>query len=378
MSSMKFQNLTGEKRGWKKGISVFLIFAFLLSMVTGCGKQEIYSEEKASETSAMKVGDMNVSLAEYVVESIQYFTVQGVDATSYTEKNLDTYKDGIIKQIRENKIIYNVAVHNNVKFQDKDYKTLDTIYQNFLNSYDHKLFDAYGITDDEIYQILYEEAVIAKFEKDMQNEVGKKLTASFTDAYQDVNYYHIYTMIFPTVKIKNGNPVKLDNGNYETASDAEVARAEASATSAKKELDSGADYKKVAEKYGVTKYSSDLSASEDQFTDEIKPRITNLQNGKSSDIDRQSLGFTLVYMIDRDYEEGKKVYVEDLVQDEYQQQYQSLYNLWLQTVAVSDKDLNDKVISGLDYEKLLQNVQKYAKAQSTTAATSTDASESDE
>lgn len=375
---MKFQNLTGEKRGWKKGISVFLIFAFLLSMVTGCGKQEIYSEEKASETSAMKVGDMNVSLAEYVVESIQYFTVQGVDATSYTEKNLDTYKDGIIKQIRENKIIYNVAVHNNVKFQDKDYKTLDTIYQNFLNSYDHKLFDAYGITDDEIYQILYEEAVIAKFEKDMQNEVGKKLTASFTDAYQDVNYYHIYTMIFPTVKIKNGNPVKLDNGNYETASDAEVARAEASATSAKKELDSGADYKKVAEKYGVTKYSSDLSASEDQFTDEIKPRITNLQNGKSSDIDRQSLGFTLVYMIDRDYEEGKKVYVEDLVQDEYQQQYQSLYNLWLQTVAVSDKDLNDKVISGLDYEKLLQNVQKYAKAQSTTAATSTDASESDE
>ena len=349
----------------KRTVAAALMMSMLLTVFTGCQgkgsdeeKKSYTGYEKSAETKALVVGDYTINMDEFMIYAMQYMIVNGITGANYDEKKLEDYKEYTISQIREIKNAYHVAVSNKCELDDSDLKTVQDTFDTFKGKYDADFLKAYGITDDKLMEVFKEQALVAKYSAYIKKDMGEKMLAETKKAYENDIFSTIYMIIFPTVEVgADGQPKQDDNKKYVYVSEAEKAKIKEKAEAARKEILAGEDYLKVVEKYGVKDYCSETNLYKDQYSEKLYNRIKDLKDGECSEILDETLGYDMVYMIKKDDDEKRQIYIETLVDKAVEEQFEGLYKKWMAVIPIDKEgDLNGTVIKDFDLVTFIKDL----------------------
>lgn len=341
----------------KLGLSLFIISCIVLSLA-GCGKKNNYLGYKdAASVSAFKMGDSQVYMNEYLLYTFQYLVIHYSTEADALKVDEETLKKNILSQIREIKEVNYVAEGNGAELNESDMKTVQESFDGFKAKYGEDFFNAYGITDELLMKSFKEQALAAKFSNDIKNDMGKKVTSDLEEKLTDTHFFSLYMIIFPTVeKDANGNPKTDDQGNYVYVSEEEKKKQKEQAEKAIEEMNNGADYKEVIERYGVSDYCSSLCGYKDSLSETIYNRVKDVENGKCAQMLEETLGYTSLYVINNDDADLKNAYIQTLVSDTVESEFKTVYNKWLAVIPVDDEgDLSGTVIKDLTMKNVISD-----------------------
>lgn len=321
----------------KKLCACSMISVMAFGMMTGCSKKEdkvVYTKEEASSTQAMVIGDYDINMDELMVYAIQEIVTYSV-TPDMIESDEATYKDQTLSLIRETKILYDVAVHNDVVLNDSDLEARDTLINNFKTAIPEEVLEKYGISDEIIEQVFTERTYVEKFENDIKNQMGQDISDDLAEAYKDYNFQTLYYMVFPTVEVTEANePKKDDDGNYVELDDEQKEEVLKQAEAALEEIRSGKDPEEVAEEYGILDYCSDTSGYVGAYSDEMNEILGNMKAGECTDISEGNTGYTIIYVKTINDEDLRDSYVYAVATDYLDSEYETLRNQWLASIPV--------------------------------------------
>lgn len=375
-----------------KRLAVSALCACMMLVVAGCGGsdngkkadsksteiEQVYTADEAKNTKALVIGDYDIDLDELTLYAMQEITMYGVTSDSLTDdKTIEQNKEYALSLLRQNKIIYNVAINNDASLDDSDMEYINTTIDAFKKKMGQKVLDAYGISDEVINKVFQEQGLVSKFQNDIKNDMGQKIQNDLEDKYKDTKFYTYYYMLFPTVEIDDsGNPKKDDNDNYIYVSDDKKKEAKANAEAALKELKAGSGYEDVADKYGVKEYSSEQTGFDGAYSDEnMNKKMASLKNNECLDVVDDTLGYSVIQMINCDDTSYKESYINYYTSDTLSSQYEKLQNTWLATIPVDqENDLEGTVWKDYDFKKLVQNLENAGVVGSPDGATSASSS----
>lgn len=375
-----------------KRLAVSALCACMMLGVAGCGGsdngkkadsksteiEQVYTADEAKNTKALVIGDYDIDLDELTLYAMQEITMYGVTSDSLTDdKTIEQNKEYALSLLRQNKIIYNVAINNDASLDDSDMEYINTTIDAFKKKMGQKVLDAYGISDEVINKVFQEQGLVSKFQNDIKNDMGQKIQNDLEDKYKDTKFYTYYYMLFPTVEIDDsGNPKKDENDNYIYVSDDKKKEAKANAEAALKELKAGSGYEDVADKYGVKEYSSEQTGFDGAYSDEnMNKKMASLKNNECLDVVDDTLGYSVIQMINCDDTSYKESYINYYTSDTLSSQYEKLQNTWLATIPVDqENDLEGTVWKDYDFKKLVQNLENAGVVGSPDGATSASSS----
>lgn len=338
------------KKIFKKIVTGALATAMTFGILTGCGDSSgfniNYTVEEASTTKVLVIGDYDIYMNEIMVYTLQALCVDGYSSDDFDEDLEEEEKERILSLLRENKIIYDVAIHNDAELDEDDLETVQESVDNFFARFNEEFVNAYGLTEDIVYEVFCEQALVSKFENDMKNQMGQDINDDLDEAYADYNFHSLYYFVFPTVEVdENDEPATDDDGNYISLTDEEKEKVYAQAEEALEKLRDGADYEEIAEEYGVSDYSTKRSGYVGGYEDDdYNDAIDSLDNGECTDIIETSVGYTISYMISANDEDIKELYVYSLASDYLDSEFETLETSWLSSIPVdTENDLEGTV-----------------------------------
>lgn len=346
-----------------KAVAVLLALTIVLGIFAGCGKKQqyngSYSDEEAQATKVMVIGDYDINMDEAMFYTLQYLYINKRASDSYSLAMEELDKINILATIRENKIIYDVALHNGVELSEADMAVVQEAVNNFKNIFGEELLKNYGLSDETITRIFVEQATGTKFENDIKNDMGKSINEDIAEAYKDYSFHTLYYMVFPIVEIDDENAPKLDeNGNYIPVSDGEKAERYAQAISAVGDLRDGENYLSVANRCGVTAYSMERSGYVGAYNEEYNAALEGLKTGECTDVMETEVAYTVSYMISADDTELRDTYVYSLTSDYLTSEYDTLRTTWLQTIPVDpDGDMEGTVWKDVSLLSILEDIE---------------------
>ena len=131
------------------------------------------------------------------------------------------------------------------------------------------------------------------------------------------------------------------------------------AEAAMKEIQAGASYETVADKYGVTDYSRDDTGYTDGYgDDEINKIMNNLKTGECTGPIEDTLGYAVIVMVNDNDEELKTNFISYSAQSTESDQFDKLQSQWLATIPVDEvNDLQGTVWADFDFKGLVKNLE---------------------
>ncbi len=324
-----------KKLGLIKRILAFALTATLaVGMLTGCKDKQTYTQEEVSTTEVVKIGDYTIYLDEMIVYAIQDFYLQGGNSADFDEVK-DAYKKlTILSTLRENKIIYDVSQNNGLVLNEEDMVFVDQSISNFKATIGQELLDSYGISDELLERLFYEQACVTKFENDMKNDLGQTIQDDLTATYADTKFMTLYYMTFPTVEVSGGEPAVDDSGNYIYISDSEKEKVKANAEEAAERIAAGEDYKAIAEEYGVAEYSQETNGYTGAYDEATNKIVDNMKDGDVSDPIESTLGYNVIVMINSDDQNMKESYIYSVASEGVESEFETLRQMWLGTIEI--------------------------------------------
>lgn len=311
--------------------------AMLLGMLAGCSNKEdktVYTKEEASSTQAMVIGDYDIYMDELMVYAIQDIAAYQV-TPEMVDQDEKTQKDQTLALVRETKILYDVAINNNVELTESDLAARDQTINNFKTSVPAEVFEKYGISDEVIERVFTERTYVEKFENDIKNSMGRDISNDLNEAYKDYNFQSLYYMVFPTVEVDEADEPKTDeDGNYiELDSEGKKAVKE-QAEAALEEIRGGKAPEEVAEAYGIAPYCSETSGYVGAYGDDMNEVLDKLEPGECTDVTDSAQGYVIVCVRTTYDEEIRERYVYAVALDYLDSEYNTLRNQWLATIPV--------------------------------------------
>lgn len=348
----------------KKIIALGLIAIMSFSLIS-CGKKDdknsnSHSSGDANKTKVMVVGDYNIYMDEMMLYIFQTMVSQATTSAEWNDETEQNYKTYILSQVRETKIIYDVAMHNNVELNEKDMEVVKISISNFKNIIPQAVLDKYDVSDEVIEQVFKEQAIVAKFENDIRNDMGQTINDDVDKAYKDTIFHTYYYMVFPIVEInENDEPKTDDEGNYIYVSDEEKAKVLEKAKEAAGKINAGTDCKEVAKEYGVDGYSTERSGYQGAYTDELNDMMSALKENECTEPMEDTLGYVIYTMLVPDDTSLKSSYIAGTVQETLSDEYSSLRNQWLSTIQIDmEKDMEGTVWNELSLKDILISIEE--------------------
>lgn len=329
------------KRKNKRIIACVLTLVLSATLLFGCsGKTKddksdvVYSKEEASTTKALVIGDYDVYLDELMIYAIQEITLYGI-TPDMVDKDEKTYKDETLSLVRETKILYDVALHNDVELNDNDIAARDKLIDNFKAAIPGEVFEKYGISDEVIEKVFTERTYVEKFENDIKNQMGQDIQDALTESYKDFNFQKLYYMVFPTIEVDSeGNPATDAEGKYIELPDDKKAEAKENAEKASEEINSGKDYNEVAKEYGIENYCSEMNGYVGAYSDDMNDALEKISAGGCTGVIDSEVGYVIIAVISDHDEDIKSSYIYSVTNDYLNDQYNSLRTDWLSTIPV--------------------------------------------
>ena len=356
--------IKGKKYLKKQVVASVLALSMAAASLTGCSnglsssKKEssnvgTMTQEEASTTKVMVIGDYDIYMDELLVYAIQAMVTNNGTLAS-VKANPDTYKEQTLSLIRTTKILYDVTQHNDVTLDDSDMETTNNTINNFLKSMPDGLLEKYGISEDVVRKVFTEQTYVSKFENDIKNDMGKTIQDDVEEKVKDYNFMVFDYILFPTVETtEDDTPATNTDGSYKYVDDAAKQKAEALL----KELEAGGDAETLATKYGVSNYYFERTGYVGSFTDSINKAVENMKAGDCSGVLEEKLGYAVIHMKSDHDEELLKNYAYAVASDTVDDQFDKLEEQWLSTIEVdTEKDMEGTVWADYDLSGLAQSL----------------------
>lgn len=373
--------IKGKKYLKKKVIASIIAMSMAAMTLSGCSNGLSSSkktssnvgtmtQEEASSTKAMVIGDYDIYMDELLVYAIQAIVTNNGTAAS-VKSNPDTYKEQTLSLIRTTKILYDVTQHNDVTLDDGDMETTNNTINNFLKSMPDGLLEKYGISEDVVRKVFTEQTYVSKFENDIKNDMGKTAQDDIEEKIKDYNFTIFDYILFPTVETTSEDvPATNTDGSYKYVDDAAKAKAKENAEALLKELEAGGDAASLATKYGVSNYYFERTGYVGSFTDSVNKAIENLNNDDCSGVLEEQLGYAVIHMKSAHDEELMKNYAYAVAKDTVDTQFDDLEQQWLSSIEVdTEKDMEGTVWADYDLSGLAQALEDGGALSSSTTTT---------
>lgn len=360
--------IKGKKYLKKQVVASVLALSMAAASLTGCSnglsssKKEssnvgTMTQEEASTTKVMVIGDYDIYMDELLVYAIQAMVTNNGTLAS-VKANPDTYKEQTLSLIRTTKILYDVTQHNDVTLDDSDMETTNNTINNFLKSMPDGLLEKYGISEDVVRKVFTEQTYVSKFENDIKNDMGKTIQDDVEEKVKDYNFMVFDYILFPTVETtEDDTPATNTDGSYKYVDDAAKQKAKENAEALLKELEAGGDAETLATKYGVSNYYFERTGYVGSFTDSINKAVENMKAGDCSGVLEEKLGYAVIHMKSDHDEELLKNYAYAVASDTVDDQFDKLEEQWLSTIEVdTEKDMEGTVWADYDLFGLAQSL----------------------
>lgn len=360
--------IKGKKYLKKQVVASVLALSMAAASLTGCSnglsssKKEssnvgTMTQEEASTTKVMVIGDYDIYMDELLVYAIQAMVTNNGTLAS-VKANPDTYKEQTLSLIRTTKILYDVTQHNDVTLDDSDMETTNNTINNFLKSMPDGLLEKYGISEDVVRKVFTEQTYVSKFENDIKNDMGKTIQDDVEEKVKDYNFMVFDYILFPTVETtEDDTPATNTDGSYKYVDDAAKQKAKENAEALLKELEAGGDAETLATKYGVSNYYFERTGYVGSFTDSINKVVENMKAGDCSGVLEEKLGYAVIHMKSDHDEELLKNYAYAVASDTVDDQFDKLEEQWLSTIEVdTEKDMEGTVWADYDLSGLAQSL----------------------
>ena len=360
--------IKGKKYLKKQVVASVLALSMAAASLTGCSnglsssKKEssnvgTMTQEEASTTKVMVIGDYDIYMDELLVYAIQAMVTNNGTLAS-VKANPDTYKEQTLSLIRTTKILYDVTQHNDVTLDDSDMETTNNTINNFLKSMSDGLLEKYGISEDVVRKVFTEQTYVSKFENDIKNDMGKTIQDDVEEKVKDYNFMVFDYILFPTVETtEDDTPATNTDGSYKYVDDAAKQKAKENAEALLKELEAGGDAETLATKYGVSNYYFERTGYVGSFTDSINKAVENMKAGDCSGVLEEKLGYAVIHMKSDHDEELLKNYAYAVASDTVDDQFDKLEEQWLSTIEVdTEKDMEGTVWADYDLSGLAQSL----------------------
>lgn len=360
--------IKGKKYLKKQVVASVLALGMAAASLTGCSnglsssKKEssnvgTMTQEEASTTKVMVIGDYDIYMDELLVYAIQAMVTNNGTLAS-VKANPDTYKEQTLSLIRTTKILYDVTQHNDVTLDDSDMETTNNTINNFLKSMPDGLLEKYGISEDVVRKVFTEQTYVSKFENDIKNDMGKTIQDDVEEKVKDYNFMVFDYILFPTVETtEDDTPATNTDGSYKYVDDAAKQKAKENAEALLKELEAGGDAETLATKYGVSNYYFERTGYVGSFTDSINKAVENMKAGDCSGVLEEKLGYAVIHMKSDHDEELLKNYAYAVASDTVDDQFDKLEEQWLSTIEVdTEKDMEGTVWADYDLSGLAQSL----------------------
>ena len=360
--------IKGKKYLKKQVVASVLALSMAAASLTGCSnglsssKKEssnvgTMTQEEASTTKVMVIGDYDIYMDELLVYAIQAMVTNNGTLAS-VKANPDTYKEQTLSLIRTTKILYDVTQHNDVTLDDSDMETTNNTINNFLKSMPDGLLEKYGISEDVVRKVFTEQTYVSKFENDIKNDMGKTIQDDVEEKVKDYNFMVFDYILFPTVETtEDDTPATNTDGSYKYVDDAAKQKAKENAEALLKELEAGGDAETLATKYGVSNYYFERTGYVGSFTDSINKAVENMKAGDCSGVLEEKLGYAVIHMKSDHDEELLKNYAYAGASDTVDDQFDKLEEQWLSTIEVdTEKDMEGTVWADYDLSGLAQSL----------------------
>lgn len=360
--------IKGKKYLKKQVVASVLALSMAAASLTGCSnglsssKKEssnvgTMTQEEASTTKVMVIGDYDIYMDEILVYAIQAMVTNNGTLAS-VKANPDTYKEQTLSLIRTTKILYDVTQHNDVTLDDSDMETTNNTINNFLKSMPDGLLEKYGISEDVVRKVFTEQTYVSKFENDIKNDMGKTIQDDVEEKVKDYNFMVFDYILFPTVETtEDDTPATNTDGSYKYVDDAAKQKAKENAEALLKELEAGGDAETLATKYGVSNYYFERTGYVGSFTDSINKAVENMKAGDCSGVLEEKLGYAVIHMKSDHDEELLKNYAYAVASDTVDDQFDKLEEQWLSTIEVdTEKDMEGTVWADYDLSGLAQSL----------------------
>ena len=355
--------IKGKKYLKKQVVASVLALSMAAASLTGCSnglsssKKEssnvgTMTQEEASTTKVMVIGDYDIYMDELLVYAIQAMVTNNGTLAS-VKANPDTYKEQTLSLIRTTKILYDVTQHD-----DSDMETTNNTINNFLKSMPDGLLEKYGISEDVVRKVFTEQTYVSKFENDIKNDMGKTIQDDVEEKVKDYNFMVFDYILFPTVETtEDDTPATNTDGSYKYVDDAAKQKAKENAEALLKELEAGGDAETLATKYGVSNYYFERTGYVGSFTDSINKAVENMKAGDCSGVLEEKLGYAVIHMKSDHDEELLKNYAYAVASDTVDDQFDKLEEQWLSTIEVdTEKDMEGTVWADYDLSGLAQSL----------------------
>ena len=360
--------IKGKKYLKKQVVASVLALSMAAASLTGCSnglsssKKEssnvgTMTQEEASTTKVMVIGDYDIYMDELLVYAIQAMVTNNGTLAS-VKANPDTYKEQTLSLIRTTKILYDVTQHNDVTLDDSDMETTNNTINNFLKSMPDGLLEKYGISEDVVRKVFTEQTYVSKFENDIKNDMGKTIQDDVEEKVKDYNFMVFDYILFPTVETTEDDTQATNtDGSYKYVDDAAKQKAKENAEALLKELEAGGDAETLATKYGVSNYYFERTGYVGSFTDSINKAVENMKAGDCSGVLEEKLGYAVIHMKSDHDEELLKNYAYAVASDTVDDQFDKLEEQWLSTIEVdTEKDMEGTVWADYDLSGLAQSL----------------------
>ena len=360
--------IKGKKYLKKQAVASVRALSMAAASLTGCSnglsssKKEssnvgTMTQEEASTTKVMVIGDYDIYMDELLVYAIQALVTEG-GTEAAVKANPDTYKEKTLSLIRTTKILYDVTQHNDVTLDDSDMETTNNTIDNFLGSMPDGLLEKYGISEDVVRKVFTEQTYVSKFENDIKNDMGKKVQSDIEEKVKDYNFTIFDYILFPTVETTEDDvPATNTDGSYKYVSDDAKEKAKENAEALLEELKAGGDAASLAQKYGVSNYYFERTGYVGSFTDSVNKAVENLKAGECSGVLEEELGYAVIHMQTDHDEELLKNYAYAVASDTVDSQFEKLETQWLSSIEVDpEKDMEGTVWADYDLSGLAQSL----------------------
>lgn len=360
--------IKGKKYLKKQVAASVLALSMAAASLTGCSnglsssKKEssnvgTMTQEEASTTKVMVIGDYDIYMDELLVYAIQALVTEG-GTEAAVKANPDTYKEKTLSLIRTTKILYDVTQHNDVTLDDSDMETTNNTIDNFLGSMPDGLLEKYGISEDVVRKVFTEQTYVSKFENDIKNDMGKTVQSDVEEKVKDYNFTIFDYILFPTVETTEDDvPATNTDGSYKYVSDDAKEKAKENAEALLEELKAGGDAASLAEKYGVSNYYFERTGYVGSFTDSVNKAVENLKAGDCSGVLEEELGYAVIHMQTDHDEDLLKNYAYAVASDTVDSQFEKLETQWLSSIEVDpEKDMEGTVWADYDLSGLAQSL----------------------
>ena len=260
--------------------------------------------------------DMNMSLYN---SKYSYF---GKDASEISDATLDEkitslnmtvseyLKEEAVLELKYRSAINEIAKENNISLTKKDIKDIDSDMKNVIKSFNgHSKFRSFlrkNKINERAYRSylesnkLYEKVYKKLYSKGKKNYLTKDEIEKYTSSYKE-DYYKVNQIVLAIV----------DNDTLESLSDTEVNQKKVLIETIQKEIESGADFLELVDKYSEeASDDNNLYFTKDDVLEEIYNAVKDLEDNEVSDIIKTKYAYSIIKRLPLDDKKLSKYLVE--------------------------------------------------------------------